>query len=139
MEIFGVLLGLLSVVMAWYFGTNRKRGLNKLKKVEQRLEEFEKYTGKKGHRYILRDSLFTLSTITGYILLVLGFIMMYEFVFPDESISELFRGLLAGCVFGGGIVIIEHAFKIGKTFNPDQYKANLKKKLEKLKDDIDNY
>ena len=61
MEILGILLSLVSIVVAWYYGTRKKRLKNKIEGHKNTIKTIDSYTGATGYKAIIHDSFHCLS------------------------------------------------------------------------------
>ncbi|MGJ8693950.1 MAG: hypothetical protein ACSHW0_15890 [Thalassotalea sp.] len=135
-ELAGILLGLLSVILAWYYGTRKKRLKKKLSDHEDKLSKIKKYSSQTGYKNMLHDCFFTFSYVGGIVLLTLGIKSAAAFVVPNFATSKIFDLFISGIFIGSGMVLLELFILLGKVNKPKDTIESMKSKIEKIRSEI---
>jgi hypothetical protein len=127
---------LLSVVLAWYYGTRVNRLKKKLSEHENKLSKIETYSSQTGYKNMIHDCFYTFSYVGGVVLITLGVKSAALFITPNLTTSKFFDLFISGIYIGAGMVLIELFILLGKANKPKDSIETIKTKIEKIRSEI---
>ena len=98
MEVLGIVLSLVAITMAWYYGGRKKRLKNKMEGYKKALEVIGSYTSTTGYKAIIHDSFHSFSYCLCIWALVLAFQEVLSFFNLSLGQKSLTSGLIVGCL-----------------------------------------
>jgi len=131
-EILGLILGISSLVLTWYFGTRKKRLLDKIEQHEKELSKLKDFSSSTGYKRMLNHCFLSFSYV--------GFIVLFYFGlqhFPIKlnfsgDILLLINGFTSGILIGCGLVLLELFLFLRKVKSSSDSIKSLKKRINKL-------
>ncbi len=134
----GEVFGLISILLAIFFGTRKMRLKGKLKAYENQKDLLTKYVNTTGYKLILRDALFTLCYTISISMFALGALVFVKIFYPNTIIYSVVSFICASTFLGAGLVLFEQCRDIGKTYRPEKNLEKIDSKIEKIKGDVEN-
>ncbi|PKF62807.1 hypothetical protein CW745_05135 [Psychromonas sp. psych-6C06] len=130
-------MGLISVLLAWYYGTRNIRLKKKLVEHENKLFKIETYVSQTGYKNMLHDCFHTFSYVGGVVLITLGIKSFAMFFLLTQACLKFFDLFIAGVYIGSGLVLIELFILLSKANKPKDSMQTMKAKIEKIKCEIE--
>jgi len=133
LDFLGLLLGLLSVLLAWYYGTRKKRLNDKIRKLEKKKSKLEVYNSFTGYKTMIKDSFHSFSYVGGVLLLLFGVKSFLNFFSISEQVVKVIDVFSSGIFIGCGLVLLELFLLLTKSNNSKESIQDLQSKIDNFK------
>ena len=134
----GIVLGIISLIVSWHFGTKNSRRQRKIIKHQKELSKLDGYSKTTGYKGMIHDCFLNLFYALSIFLTALG---VQQFLLSIVAVTDItiilyIKQIAAGLYIGSGFVLFDMFLTLVKASDPDISKYKINKKIEKLSNKI---
>lgn len=138
MEYISFLFSLIGFVVAWLYGTKKKRLLKAIKEQQEKIKNLEDYVASTGYKLILRDCFHIFSYSFSIVFIFSGLCLTLTSLVSEPALRLFFIQFTSAVILAAGVILFELFWVLSKTFKPEKHIENMHKKLEHLKSEHEN-
>lgn len=132
----GIALGVLSIILSWYYGSRPSRKRRKIQKHEKELSKIENYSKTTGYKHMIHDCFTMLFYSLSLFFISLGIQQWSLTLISNPTIVLFIKQITGGFFIGAGVVLFDMFITLAKSYEPDKAKDKLSGKIEKLQNQI---
>ncbi|NOI32123.1 hypothetical protein [Vibrio coralliilyticus] len=133
MDIIGIGLSIIGILLSLYTGSRNKRLLEKAERYKEKIEMYEAYSSKSGHKVIAIDSFQYISYALAVYIFSESLIKLPDLFPLNAIVAYVLVNLAVGAQLGAALILLGHFSDIEKSKNKNKFIPKLESKLEKVK------
>ncbi|MDB2705286.1 hypothetical protein N9Y67_01965 [Pseudomonadota bacterium] len=128
----GIVLGLLSLILSWYYGTKNSRKQRKILEYEKELSKLDNYAKSTGYKNMIHDCFASLFYSMSLLLITVGFERVVLIIISHEASIVFVKQVASGFYIGAGLVLFDMFITLARAYNLEESKSKISKKIESL-------
>ena len=132
----GIALGVLSIILSWYYGSKPIRKQRKILEHEKELSKIENYSKTTGYKHMIHDCFTVLFYSLSLFLVSLGIQQSLLTIISEPTAVLFIKQITAGLFIGAGVVLFDMFITLVKSYEPEKEKDKLSSKIDKLQNQI---